>query len=294
MVIGVNYWYAMPQNYFIERDQPLMNDANIHYIRLGAVNFANLNQYDATVNYLVANNIDVLGILQAEDCLDNITAWGTYVSYMVNHFKGRISAWEVWNEPNWEGFYQNASGYTAFLKIAYTNAKNIYPNCIIVSGGILSDLSGVSYLTEMYQSGVSGYMDVIGLHPYVDGVSPEEPNRDSSGHSFWELPNVLQVMTAYGDGEKSIWITEFGYNTPGENDYAGDGLTVTEQQQSEYLISALSMSESWGCVERFYIYQWMDAGGEWQQFGLIRGNWNAPYQVKPSYNAVKSFIVNIG
>lgn len=291
--VGVNYWWAMPKTFFLERDYPLLSNASVSIVRLGAVAFESLDQYDATVDFLVANNIDVLGILEDERLVSDIEAWGNYVQSMVLHFKGRIRCWEIWNEPNWEGFKGNASGYTKFLKAAYNSAKQADPESVVVSGGLLGVESGTRYLTEMYQNGAAGFMDAVAIHPYVDGVSPLEPNKDSSGHTFWQLPQVRSVMVKNGDEGKAIWVTEFGYGTPGGSFYVGDGKTVTESEQALYLTQALELSSTWGWIDRFYVYQWMDAGGEWGYYGLIRGTWDPPYETKLSFDAVKNFIKNL-
>ncbi len=247
-------------------------------------------QYDATVNELLSRGIDVLGILQNDQLVSNVSSWSEYVYDTILHFKGRIKYWEVWNEPNFGAF--DAFTYTTFLRTAYVSAKEADPDCFIVGGGLLAVDDAVGYLTEMYAEGARDYMDAVSVHPYCEPASPLYPNRGIGGQSFWELPQLRQVMVSNGDEAKRIWITEFGYTSPGGSFAVGDGKTVTEQNQALYLSQALELTTTWSWVSRFYVYEWSDSGGQWAYYGLIRNNYNPPYQTKPSYDAVAQFIAS--
>ena len=95
-----------------------------------------------------------------------------------------------------------------------------------------------------------------------------------------------------GDGDKPIWVIEFGYRTPSPEFSLGHSAgVVTEEDQGTLIVDAMELASTWSWLERFYIYEWMDSSdpnlGYW---GLIREDYVAPYDVKPSYYAVKDFI----
>jgi hypothetical protein len=290
--VGVNYWWGMDETSFHERDLPLFKSANIHHVRLGRPLPETLPQYEAMVNRLISNGIEVLGNLQDERLVSDKTGWGKYVYDTVLHFKGKIRYWSVWNEPNEDTFRNNAIGYTEFLKTAYVRAKQADPQSFIISGGLLSTDGAVSYLTKMYNNGAQGFMDAVDVHPYCYPANPLEPNRGMDGHGFWDLPSVRDLMVKVGDADKKVWVTEFGYTTPGGLFSVGDGKTVTEQDQAAYLSEALQLASTWDWLDRFYVYDWMDSGDEEGQFGLIRGRWEPPYETKPSFDTVRNFNLN--
>jgi hypothetical protein len=154
---------------------------------------------------------------------------------------------EIWNEQNgevfWGGQSPDPAHYTAMLQSAYTAIKAVDPAITVVVGGLASGggsyddgdcdgtpdggvlpghgLNAVQYLDQMYAAGAQGYFDAVGWHPYVfdpegEKTMPELLEYDEC--SMWsqmaETPvSARSVMTADGDGDKEIWITEAGYPT---------------------------------------------------------------------------------
>jgi hypothetical protein len=290
--VGVNYIGMTDQTDCRARDLPLFKAANIRHVRLGRPLPETYAKYGGMVDLLTSNGIEVLGILQDENLVSDVDAWGDYVYNTVLQFKGKIRCWSVWNEPNWDNFRGNATGYTEFLKKAYVRAKQADPQSFILSGDLLNVTDSVSYLTKMYDNGAQGFMDAIAIHPYCYPASPLEPNRGLDGQSFWELPLVRDLMVKRGDASKKVWVTEFGYTTPGGSFQVGDGQTVTEQDQATYLTETLQLGSTWDWLERVYVYEWMDSGQDWGQYGLVRQRYNPPYETKPSLDSVRNFNLN--
>ena len=57
-------------------------------------------------------------------------AWKNYVYAVVEHFKGRITYYEIWNEPNASSFNKNATPeqYGNIVKVARDAVKKANPN----------------------------------------------------------------------------------------------------------------------------------------------------------------------
>jgi hypothetical protein len=292
MIVGVNFWWRTPEKEFNERDVPLLKEIGIKHVRLGGFSETNLTQYDMIVNLLNANGIEVLGLLHREDLAADPIAFGDYVYEMVLHFKGRVRKWMIWNEPNWGAFTNNPVGYTEILKAAYTRAKQADPTITVVTGNFLSVEDGVKFLRGLYENGAKGYFDIVAVNPYCYPASPLEPNEGMDGHTFWRLPLFRDLMVAQADQDKKIWIAEFGYRTPGNGFFEGDGKgTVSEENQALYLRQALQLASTWDWIERFYIYEWMDSGDpELGWWGLIKERYNPPYETKPAFDVVRSFL----
>lgn len=64
-----------------------------------------------------------------------LKGWEAYVKAVVGHYKGRIDAWEVWNEP-WGDWFSGAGGtpqlYAQLLEVAYKTSKDVNPKALIV------------------------------------------------------------------------------------------------------------------------------------------------------------------
>lgn len=287
LIVGVDYWKGNSERTFTLRDLPLLRSVGVKHLRLGSISRADFENCDALIDACQRNDIDVIATLAEE------SNFSDYVYDVVSHFKGRVNGWIVLNEANWDGYRNNPVGYTDLLQVAYTQAKRADPSVLVLTSNLLSTDS-LAYLNEMYMNGAKDFFDVLAIDPYCVGVSPLEPNRDPSGHSFWELPKFRDLMVRYGDVGKSIWVVEMGWRTPDPYGwfYVGDNNgTVTEATQALYVQQALELASTWPWVQRYYHYEWMDSYDPTVgYFGLIRENYNPPYETKPSYQAVKDFL----
>ena len=137
---------------------------------------------------------------------DERAAFGRYVFEMVRRYRGRVAAWEVWNEPNIQPFWSpapDAALYAQLLRVAYTQAKAADPDCVIV-GGVMAG-PDADFLRGLYAHGAAGHFDVLSYHNY---------GQHNDGDA--ERPAVAAlraVLRAHGDGDKPIWQTETGFYT---------------------------------------------------------------------------------
>jgi hypothetical protein len=189
-------------------------------------------------------------------------------------YKGRVAAYELWNEPNlrreWRGFDLSAAKFAEFIKAGAEGARAGDPNAVIISGapavtGIDDKINAIDdrvFLREMIAAGVGDLVDAIGVHPYGAANPPDERAADAahlrSGYnnhpSFFFLDTLedYRKILIEGNIDKPLWVTEFGWpsidqfgevETPGW-EYARD---VTEADQAAYLLRALQLrrERSW-------------------------------------------------
>jgi len=94
---------------------------------------------------------------------DNYTDLGDFLYVMATRYKGRIRAYEVWNEPNlsreWGGRSPNAAEYAGLLREAYRRIKEADPNAMVISAGLTPTgtqppeaMPDDMYLERMYQA----------------------------------------------------------------------------------------------------------------------------------------------
>lgn len=125
---------------------------------------------------------------------------------LAERYRGKVRYYEFWNEPNGYGWnaVNKPEEYAPILKVAYRALKEGDPDCLVAVGGL--DGGGwkgyYRYLERLYELGCRDYFDAVGVHPYRwDGPI------DVRG-----LKNVHDVLVRHGDGDRRIWITEYGWD----------------------------------------------------------------------------------
>src|SRR5215203_6891990 len=60
---------------------------------------------------------------------DKMEDWKDYVESLAERYKGKIQAYEVWNEPNisreWGNAQPDAAAYTEMLRVTFTAIKKV-------------------------------------------------------------------------------------------------------------------------------------------------------------------------
>jgi len=192
--------------------------------------------------------------------------FGRFMGQLATRYKGKVAAYELWNEANlareWRGDTLDPARFVALAASGSQAVRAADPDAIIISGapavtGINDGISAIDdrvYLQGMYAAGIARWVDAIGVHPYGFANPPKESWLDAghqaSGHnnhpSFFfrdTLEDYHAIMLQYGDGERPLWPTEFGWPSV-EN--MGDMKTtgweyareVSEVQQGEYIVRA--------------------------------------------------------
>jgi hypothetical protein len=197
--------------------------------------------------------------------------FGRFMGQLATRYRGRVAAYELWNEPNlareWRGDTLDPARFVALVAEGATAVRAADPDVLVISGapavtGINDGVEAIDdrvFLRGMYEAGVAQWVDGIGAHPYGFANPPDESWQDSahvaSSHndhpSFFfrdTLEDYHAIMTAYGDTGRQIWVTEFGWPSTermGRMDATGweYGRQVSEAQQADYVVRAFRMGE---------------------------------------------------
>lgn len=249
---------------------------------------------------------------------DDPADFARFMSAMATRYRGRVQAYEIWNEQNlkreWDGVPLSAADYVALLAAAYPAIVAADPEAIVVSGamsptGINDGIVAIddrAYLQAMYEAGLSAVCDAVGSHPYGFANPPEvyytggdlDPTRGWDDHPSFFFRNTLEdyhaIMADHGDGSKRVWATEFGWPTvdgmgvspnPGY-EYAAD---ITEAQQADYIAGAYRWAAEWGHAGTLVLWNlnmWpiVGAENEMSKFSILRGDWSP----RPAYAALRA------
>lgn len=187
----------------------------------------------------------------------DIEDWKRYVRTVATRYRGRIQAYEVWNEVDLKAFWTGS-----FLKLAelereaYSVLKSVDPNVIVVSANM--SMTTKSKLNEYFYAGNGRFADVIGYHFYTPGAQPEL--------NFLKYMVYLKdALTKYGLVKKPIWNTETGWRVPEDDGRFTDNnlgpiwIKLSPDQVAGYVIRSLIIERLVG-IERFYWYGWNHNG----------------------------------
>jgi hypothetical protein len=129
----------------------------------------------------------------------------SYVRQAVQHYRGRISVWEILNEPIYTDYslprtygYQVAD-YVRLLKVAYQAVKEVDPSALVI-GGIAG--GPTTYTQEFLDAGGLRWVDALNLHIYPGLTAPE---------AYEEPLRQLQAKMQATRVVRPIWFTEGAY-----------------------------------------------------------------------------------
>ncbi len=224
--------------------------------------------------------------------------WARYVQKAVSRYKGKITAWEIWNEPDFRpvestgffGFWSGTvEGYARVLKVAHAVIRATDPSATVVMGGM-------AYWFQ--QDFFPKLLAVIARDP---GAAANGFYFDATAWHWYSQPSLLYDRTLwvrdqlrrYGLQDKRIWITETMLpvcNDPASKErdtHCEKGMhRGTPQHQADYIWQSLSYAFAAG-VEKVFLFQLYDDGhGPGENFGLIRND-NTP---RPAFTAAKTAI----
>ncbi len=142
-----------------------------------------------------------------------------------------VQTWEVWNEPDytsWWGGKPDPAEYAPLLKAVAASIRSADPTALVELAS-LTNAGGSKdngYLESLYALGARDDFDVLSLNPYAPSV----------GGMMAYLRGQRAVATRYGDADKPIRITEYGWATGGRSSVN----VTTENCQAALLHAATS------------------------------------------------------
>ena len=216
------------------------------------------SKVDFIVQEAESRNMSVLGVLNAtpywggqdgSGCLGCYGAapdpqkFAAFAALAAQRFGDKVSAYEVWNEPNYVASWGpeiDAVAYTELLKQAYTAIKGANASATVVAGvlGTVTTFGGITmdardFVETMYANGAQGFFDALSIHPYQyttkfgeGGYSWDKPWNANS--PLEQMIAIRQLMIDNGDEALRIWATEYGLPTGGPN-------AVTPGQQAQFV-----------------------------------------------------------
>ena len=125
-----------------------------------------------------------------------------YVEEIVRHYKGKVDAWCIWNEPNIKFWQGTDSEYYELTKLTAEKIRKTDPDAYIIGGAFWRSPGG--FIKKMYKAGGFRDLDALALHPY--SINPSDSMK-----VYDKFKKILSEVNYSGP----VWITEVGYPTGG-------------------------------------------------------------------------------
>ncbi len=230
-----------------------------------------------------------------EECL---VAWKNFVRALVVHFEGRVTHYEIWNEPDINQFWypSKASGgnYAGLVAATAPVIRAASPGALTMgcsSGGGFTEPFNTGYilpfLQEALENGIGDHLDIWSLHPYQP--IPEIFYEDN-------LRAIRRLFRRYAPHIR-LWQGECGYPSQTYNHH-DDWMKIynaNENTQAKFLIRRffLDAAAGMGLISYFHIADLMEkpyrqADGKARHpvmLGLLHG---LKYTPKRSFTAFQS------
>jgi hypothetical protein len=223
---------------------------------------------------------------------DARNTFGQYMLKLVRAYKGRITTWVIWNEPDflpgesgtWWTWSGNTADFYRLLKTAYRAVKAVDPGATVVFPATTYFADAVHgrelFLARVLQEAnkdpeapANGYFfDAVGVNLYC------------SLDAVYRVHGIYTAILAQYQLQKPLWLTET--NCPVYNDATvpepASG-RITTNEQAAYLIEAIALARAAG-YQRVGWYTMVDhdaSSGIVDRWGLLRSD-GTP---RPAYSA---------
>jgi hypothetical protein len=217
-----------------------------------------------------------------------ISGWSNFVGALIRHFKGRVSHYEVWNEPNHPSFWYPATpcpeDYAKLVEITAQAVKAEMPDAVLI-GGSTAGLD-LEFAERILVAGAGTWLNRYSFHPYC--LVPEAGYTNS-------IACLKALMAKYAPHVK-LWQGENGCPsvTTGHNDDWLGLFKMNETIQAKWAMRRLltDLREDLELASYFHIADLMEeeyvqACGKRKpvMMGLLHGK---TYTPKQSFAAVQN------
>ena len=232
--------------------------------------------------------------------------YAQFLGRMASRLKGKVDAWEIWNEPDavefWPGPPEpSPQAYLSLLRPAYAAIKSEDPSSLVLAGPLTGN--NYQFVEGLYQQGGKPFFDGVSTHTDTacNLKSPDQYYRDERGrvgqYNFLSFREVREVMVENGDSGKPILMTELGWSTAtglcARTKKAGlKNAGVSEAQQAANLSLAYRCMANYPYMLAGMWFNYRDISNqdvELSRYGLVRHD----FSPKPAFLAMQEASASI-
>lgn len=132
--------------------------------------------------------------------------YADFMYRIVSRYKGRIKAWEIWNEPDNREYWQGTvAEYAELVRLAATQMRRADPSLVLILGG-MSRGPGPFFRELLSTHDIGSWVDIIAMHAYPESWDEE---RAETIYQDW-VQQMADLVARDADGA-DFWINEMGY-----------------------------------------------------------------------------------
>ena len=156
-------------------------------------------------------------------------AWHRFIEALVRRYRAHVRYWEIWNEPNYEGFWSTPASigdYGRLVKAAADVIKRAQPDAVILAGST----AGVplDYLRTFLGTPGAGSFDHWSVHPYGELPEAADPS----------IRAVRELLRASGKSAV-LWQSECGFPSSPDTGGWGFGGPWDETKHAKWVLRRL-------------------------------------------------------
>lgn len=249
---------------------------------------------------------------------DDMALFGTFAGTVAGRFKGRVDAYEIWNEPNLRREWNSpkhklgVASYILMISEGARAIKNADPDAKIISAGLaptgfndgLNAVDDRVFLQDLFSNSVTEMVNAIGAHPNGWANPPDstccnqpagvDTHFDNRRFFFQDtLNDYRQIMIRNNASNVPIWVTSFGWGSSEGNVLVAPGATnnflsyTSQSEQALYIPRAFELGMTSGVVGPMILNN-LNACQADQSEDCFYSLIDASGAARPAFNAVQS------
>jgi hypothetical protein len=185
--------------------------------------------------------------------------WYTFVHTTVRRYSGSIQHWGMWNEPNFEHFFNGspAQYIDTILRVGSQAVRDADPSGYVLGPELAQEDGWWEWLYAVLDQAAET-IDIVTQHSYQD--TGHDVLRRLGGLVVprnW--PTVRDIMKATGTEAKELWLTETGWNTA----------DMSEEAQAACYEQVLEGVDAYAWLEKVFFYQLLDEPDSPDRWGIL-------------------------
>jgi len=249
---------------------------------------------------------------------DDYQDFVNYAVAVAERYKGQITHYQIWNEPNifpeWGNNFVDPAGYTELLCRTHDALKEVDPNIVVISGAIAPTISldgyfglnDLIYLQEIYDNGGKDCFEVLSAQGYGLFSGPTDRRLRATSVNVARHTYYRDIMVNNGDADKPIWLSEAAWNhtldaelPPEQIDAFSRFGNVRQDQAARYMPMLYDRSQQeWAWVGN--VFYWFftrkdpfEADQSFYYFRMVEPDYQPEtprFTPLPVYDSVKEYI----
>lgn len=198
-----------------------------------------------------------------------------FAKRLAEHYKGRVRAWEVWNEPDIFFWPDLGDTFAGVQKAAYLGFKAGDAQLPVLIGSFCRGYC--PFDDSLFEAGIEDYFDIFNWHTY----SPPSRYADI-------LKRYIELLRSHGCAERPVWLTEAGIRLVA-TEAGGELSPADERKQADFVPRSFARSLAAGTDRHFFfVYPYYLERGV--QFGSLRGDLSP----RPAFIAIAAAVDILG